>query len=94
MKLKSSLINKERINDVVLFLFDAKVVSIEYIDKHYKLSIIMNTDDEWLSTFYLHIDKECNITYSDLNPTNIRIENKVRKCMDMMKKYLNEDIVY
>ena len=47
MKLKSSLLNKDKINDVVLFLFDAKIVSIECMDKHYQLSVIMNIDDEW-----------------------------------------------
>lgn len=94
MKLKPSLLDKDKINDVVLFLFDAKVVSIEYEDKHYKLSVMMNIDDEWLSTFYLLIDKDCMVTYTNLNPSNIRIENKVRKCVDMMKRYLHEEIVY
>lgn len=94
MKLKSSLLNKDRINNVVLFLFDAKIVSIECMDKHYQLSVIMNIDDEWLATFYLMIDKECNITYAQLHPVNIRIENKLRKCIDMLKKYLKEEIVY
>lgn len=94
MKLKPSLLDKDKINDVVLFLFDAKVISIEYEDKHYKLSVMMNIDDEWLSTFYLLIDKDCMVTYTNLNPSNIRIENKVRKCVDMMKRYLHEEIVY
>lgn len=94
MKLKTSLMNKDKINDVVLFLFDAQVLSIRYRDKAYCLDIEMNTDDQWISTFTIMIDKECFISYTDLIPTNIRIENKVRKCMEMFQRYLHEEIVY
>lgn len=94
MKLKTSLINKDIINDVVLFLFDAQVLSIQYRNKSYRLDIEMNTDDHWISTFSILIDQEGLITYTDLNPANIRIENKVRKCMEMFERYLHEEIVF
>ena len=58
MKPKALLINKEKINDVVLFLFDAQVLSIRYRNKSYRLDIEMNTDDHWISTFTISIDQE------------------------------------